>query len=66
MVSLNEATLKKEQDADKKLDDEDKEEDKPKDGEDPPIFADNDYNKEVVHITTDYFDLVKDLKTAKK
>lgn len=65
-VTLNEAKLKKEQEADKKLDDEDKEEEKTKDGQDPPIFADTEYNKEVLQITTDYADLVKELKTAKK
>ncbi len=64
-VSLNEETLKKEQEADKKLDMEDMEEDKTKDGEEPPIFADTAYNKEVLRITNDYLQLVKELKTAK-
>lgn len=67
-VTLNEAKLKAEQEADKKLDDEEtEEEEKTKDGEDPPIFADTEYNKEVIHITEDYYNLVKELdKTVKK
>ena len=65
-MSLNEEVLKKEQAEDKKLDDEEKEDEKNKDGKEPPIFEENDYNKELVHITSDYMGLVKELKTAKK
>ena len=65
-VSLNEETLKKEQEEDKKLDNESEEEEKSKEGQDPPIFEDTEYNKEVLRITADYSNLVKDVKTAKK
>jgi carboxyl-terminal processing protease len=64
-VSLNEATLKQEQEEDKKLNDDENDAEKPKDGEDPPIFGDTPYNKEVLRIAGDYLQLVKDLKTAK-
>ncbi len=64
-VSLNEATLKKEQEADKKLEDEEQEDKKNEDGKEPPIFEDNYYNKELVHITSDYMGLAKELKTVK-
>ncbi len=40
--------------------------DKDKNGEEPPIFADTPYDKEVLHITTDYLQMAKDLKTVKK
>ena len=63
-VSLNEETLKKEQEEDKKFADEEEEE-ATKNGGDPPLFADNAYNKEVIHITADYLNLVKELATAK-
>lgn len=65
-VSLNEETLKKEQEADKKLDMEDKEPEETQDGKEPPIFADTAYNKEVLRIASDYLTIVKEQKTAKK
>jgi hypothetical protein len=44
---------------------EDMDPEEPKDGEEPPLFADTAYNKEVLRITSDYLNLVKEQKTAK-
>lgn len=66
-VSLNEETLKKEQEEDQKFnDDEEEDETTQENGNgEPPVFEDSAYNKEVLHITRDYLNLVKEVKTAK-
>jgi carboxyl-terminal processing protease len=64
-VSLNEEQLRKEREADKAADDVAKaEEDKETKGNEGPIFPDNEYNKEVLHIAVDYVQLLRQAKTA--
>lgn len=64
-VSLNEDTLRKEREDDKAADDvakqEEEKENNPTEG---PIFADNEYNKEVVNVTLDYVQLLRQGRTA--
>jgi carboxyl-terminal processing protease len=64
-VSLNEDTLRQEREDDKAADavakEEEEKETKPGDA---PIFADNEYNKEVLHIAVDYVQTLKQTKTA--
>ncbi|MDA1016721.1 MAG: carboxy terminal-processing peptidase [Planctomycetota bacterium] len=61
-VSLNEATLRKEREADKNLEKDDPE--KLADPENEDIFPDGSYNDEILRITLDYGDLLKNQKTA--
>jgi carboxyl-terminal processing protease len=61
-VSLNEATLRKERDNDKKKDD--KEEDK--DDEDGPVLPETSYNDELLNIAVDYAELIGSRRTAKR
>ena len=71
-ISLNEETLRKERDDQKKEKDEEK-----KDGEEDeddlaggsrngPIFRENHYNNEVLHISLDYIQLFKGARTVQK
>jgi len=63
-VTLNEAELRKERESDnqdKKKDDEDLNPDK-----DAPVFKDGFYNDELLQITMDYANLLKDQRTAGK
>ncbi len=64
-VSLNEATMKKERELDKKLADEEEKEDETQNDPNPPIFAETPYNKEVLRIALDYLGQLKQVNTAK-
>jgi carboxyl-terminal processing protease len=64
-VSLNEETLRKEREEDKAADDVAKEEeDKATAAADAPVFAETDYNKEVLRIALDYVQQLRQIKTA--
>ncbi|MBI1348872.1 tail-specific protease [bacterium] len=64
-VSLNEEQLRKERAADKAAEKvAQEEEEKETKGTEGPIFPDNEYNKEVLHIAVDYLQLLRQAKTA--
>jgi carboxyl-terminal processing protease len=66
-VSLNEEQLRREREADKAAEDVAKaEEEKEAKGNDGPIFPEDAYNKEVLHIATDYVQLLRQAKTAQR
>jgi hypothetical protein len=63
-VTLNEDQLRKE-----RIEEEQKNREKAEaaeEGTDEPLFADNYYNKELLSITLDYVDRLRDKKTARK
>jgi carboxyl-terminal processing protease len=64
-VPLNEETLRSEREEDKAADEIAKEEEEketnPTEG---PVFAETDYNKEVLHIAVDYVQMLRQIKTA--
>ncbi len=66
-VSLNEEQLRQEREADKAAEEvakaEEEQETKP---EDQPIFADTPYNKEVIHIATDYLAALRQAKSVSR
>ena len=67
MVSLNEEQLRKERDADKAAEDVAKaEEEKETKGTEGPIFPDDAYNDEVLHVAVDYVQLLRQAKTAQR
>jgi len=64
-VSLNEETLRKEREEDKAADEVAKEEEeKATAPADAPVFAETDYNKEVLRIALDYVQQLRQIKTA--
>jgi carboxyl-terminal processing protease len=64
-VSLNEETLRREREEDKAANEVAKEEEENENRKaDAPVFADNNYNREVLHVVTDYVSLLRNAKTA--
>jgi len=64
-VSLNEAQLRSERAADKAAEKvAQEEEEKETKGTEGPIYPDNEYNKEVLHVAVDYLQLLRQAKTA--
>ncbi len=64
VVSLNEETLRKDRLDEKTKKDEDKDKEKKDKNGNGPIFAENYYNNEILHIAVDYLSLMKNVKTA--
>ena len=62
-ITLNEAKLREERDADKT--DDEKEDELPEADPDGPIFPEGHYNDEILTITADYNKLLKELRTAR-
>ena len=62
-ITLNEAKLREERDADKT--DDEKEDELPEADPDGPIFPEGHYNDEILTITADYIKLLKELRTAR-
>jgi len=66
-VSLNEETLRSERDAEKAAQEVEKEEQERESGTaEGPIFPENEYNKEALHVMLDYIGYLTGAKTAKK
>jgi carboxyl-terminal processing protease len=66
-VSLNEAELRSERDAEKAEQEVEKQEQEHESGtKEGPIFPANEYNNEALHVTLDYIGLLAGAKTAKK
>lgn len=66
-VSLNEAELRSERDAEKAEQQVEKEEQEHESGtKDGPLFPVNEYNNEALHVALDYFSLLSGAKTARK
>ena len=65
-VSLNEAVLRKEIEANKQDDKKADEKDDDKTPKTPPVFRDDHYSNEVLQITLDYIQQLKQAKSAAK
>ncbi len=66
-VSLNEETLRKERDDEKAANEVAKEEEEKENGTaEGPIFKDTEYNREIMHVTLDYLQLLRAARTAQK
>lgn len=66
-ISLNEAELKAERDAERKKDDEEEKEDEPESSEEEgPIFPESAYNDELLNIAIDYVEGLRGAATAQR